>query len=73
MTARCIVCGRIWNISVRQNPKGYICPDCEYRNKLKATGKLKEGDPKSAKLSLTSAVVLEHGVIRIKKPDTMYG
>ena len=41
MTARCIVCGRIWNISIRQNPKGYICPDCATRWEMKQSGILK--------------------------------
>jgi DNA-directed RNA polymerase subunit RPC12/RpoP len=34
MTAVCTVCGRQWNISIRQDPRGYVCPDCATRREM---------------------------------------
>jgi DNA-directed RNA polymerase subunit RPC12/RpoP len=41
MTARCTICGRRWNISIQQNPHGYICPDCATRREMEQSGILK--------------------------------
>lgn len=38
MTAVCTRCGRPWNISIRTSPAGYVCPDCEWRDKLVRAG-----------------------------------
>lgn len=38
MTATCTRCGRVWNISIRTSPTGYVCLDCEYREKLVRAG-----------------------------------
>lgn len=47
MTAVCTQCGRVWNISIRTSPTGYVCPDCEYRERMVAVGVLKEGESES--------------------------
>lgn len=41
MTARCTHCSRIWIISIRTSPAGYVCPDCEWRDKLVRAGVIK--------------------------------
>lgn len=38
MTATRTRCGRIWNISIRTSPAGYVCPDCEYRERMVRAG-----------------------------------
>ena len=38
MTATCTRCDRVWNISIRTSPAGYVCPDCEWRDKLVRAG-----------------------------------
>lgn len=42
MTAVCAQRGRVWNISIRTSPVGYVCPDCEYRERMVRTGVIKE-------------------------------
>ena len=49
MTAICTVCGRRWNISIRQDPRGYICPDCAVRKVLINKGIIKERRNRSEK------------------------
>lgn len=41
MTARCTHCSRIWIISIRTSPVGYVYPDCEWRDKLVRAGVVK--------------------------------
>lgn len=38
MTAPCTRCRRAWIVSIRTSPAGYVCPDCEWRDKLVRAG-----------------------------------
>jgi len=38
MTAACAHCKRVWIISIRTSPAGYVCPDCEYRERMVRAG-----------------------------------
>lgn len=38
MTATCTHCGRIWTVSIRTSPAGYVCPDCDLRQRYIAAG-----------------------------------
>lgn len=38
MTAPCTRCRRAWIVSNRTSPAGYVCPDCEWRDKLVMAG-----------------------------------
>ena len=38
MTARCTHCKRVWIVSIRTSPAGYVCPNCEYRERMVAAG-----------------------------------
>lgn len=42
MTAKCVGCGLVWNVSIYQRipPTGYICPHCDSR--LRAGESLKQ-------------------------------
>nr|DAH08909.1 MAG TPA: alpha-aminoadipate carrier protein [Caudoviricetes sp.] len=38
MTAACTRCGRVWIVSIRTSPVGYVCPDCDLRQRYIAAG-----------------------------------
>ena len=38
MTAVCTRCGRIWIVSIRTSPVGYVCPVCDLRQRYVAAG-----------------------------------
>ena len=38
MTAACTHCGRQWIVSIRTSPTGYVCPDCDLRQRYIAAG-----------------------------------
>lgn len=44
MTATCTHCGRPWNISIRTSPAGYVCPDCEYRERMVRAGVIRPAE-----------------------------
>lgn len=51
MTATCTRCDRVWNISIGTSPAGYVCPDCEYRERMIAVGVIRErSEPPSTKI-----------------------
>ena len=38
MTAACTRCKRIWIVSIRTSPVGYVCPVCDLRQRYIAAG-----------------------------------
>ena len=38
MTAACTRCKRVWIVSIRTSPAGYVCPVCDLRQRYIAAG-----------------------------------
>lgn len=44
MIAACTRCTRVWNISTRTSPAGYVCPDCDLRQRYIAAGVIRPAE-----------------------------
>ena len=58
MTTACTRCGRVWIVSIRTSPVGYVCPDCDLRQRYIAAGVIvpAEADGKEVVITDTNLV-----------------
>jgi hypothetical protein len=57
MTAKCVGCGLVWNVSIYQPipPTGYICPHCASRLRAGEPLKQKQASPEGRPQRLKGA------------------